>query len=97
MSNQNTVTQDQINELLENAFVETYTIFGKTTVVAVKLENGFVIIESSSCVDPANYDHKIGFDICMARIANKLWEMEGYKLQSAVHESYKLLTQDDES
>lgn len=96
VASSNTVTQEQINDMLTAAFVETYTLWGKTTVVSVKLENGFVLTESSSCVDPANYNHKIGFEICMRRIENRLWELEGYKLQDAIHQSWSLLEGDED-
>jgi hypothetical protein len=77
----NTVTVEEIKNLLLNAKVEVKTIFNKCTVVAVQLENGFIITESSACVDPANYDEQLGAEICLKRIENKLWELEGYALQ----------------
>ena len=57
------------------------TYFEKCTVVAVQLSNGFILIESSACVDKENYDLEIGKEICLEKIKNKLWELEGYKLQ----------------
>lgn len=81
----NTVTQEHISDLLNRSEVEVRTVFGKCTVVSVKLPNGFVITENSACVDPVNYNEKLGASICMERIENKLWELEGYKLQ---HERY---------
>ncbi|PEW95856.1 hypothetical protein CN446_14870 [Bacillus cereus] len=78
----NTVTQDQINSIIEKTQFVTETYFNKTTVVLAKLPNGFIIVESSSCVDPANYDEKMGFEICKERIVNKVWELEGFALQS---------------
>lgn len=80
----NTVTQEQIDFLLDNSVVEIETIFGKTTVVSYQLPNGFVIVEASSCVDAANYDEELGAEICKKRIENKVWELEGYKLQSQI-------------
>jgi hypothetical protein len=80
----NSVTQAQINEILSNSQIEVQTLFDKTTVVTAKLPNGFIIVESSSCVDPANYCETLGKDICLKRIENKVWELEGYKLQSVV-------------
>ena len=53
----------------------------KGTIVTVRLPNGFVLVESSACVDPANYDHAIGYESCMKRIRDKLWLLEGYRLQ----------------
>ena len=82
----NTVTQDQIRTIIAESVIKVHKLGEKTTLVHATLPNGFVITESSSCVDPANYDEVIGYDICMNRIANKIWELEGYSLQKKVHE-----------
>ena len=63
---------------------ETGTMGGKTTVVRAVLKNGFEIVESSSCVSAENYDEKLGEEICMERIRNKIWELLGFLLQTAV-------------
>ena len=57
-----------------------------TTVVAVKLKNGFTIVETATCVDPNNYSESIGQQTCMERIKNKIWMLEGYLLQQRKHE-----------
>ena len=81
----NIVTQSVIDELMESCDIAVTTAFDKCTIVACKLPNGFVIVESSSCVDPANYDEDMGVDICMKNIENKLWELEGYLLQNQLY------------
>jgi len=81
MSKKNTVTQEQINQMLHSATKNENIIFEKCLVVTIQLPNGFIIVESSACVDKANFDAAIGRDICYDRIKNKLWELEGYKLQ----------------
>ena len=63
---------------------ETVTMGSKTTVVRAVLKNGFTIVESSSCVSAENYDEKLGEEICMERIRNKIWELLGFLLQTAV-------------
>ena len=63
---------------------ETVTMGGKTTGVRAVLKNGFEIVESSSCVSAENYDEKLGEEICMERIRNKIWELLGFLLQTAV-------------
>lgn len=80
------ITQEDIDKLLAEAEVGVATVHDKCTMVSVKLKNGFIITESSACVDPANYDVNTGFDICMGRIENKLWELEGYALQKRLYE-----------
>ena len=57
----------------------------KTTIVKATLKNGFVIVESSSCVDPINFDKEIGFKMCMERIENKIWELLGFHLQNELN------------
>lgn len=86
----NTVTQEQIDALIANAKVEVQTILGKCTTVTVQLENGFILTESSACVDPANYCEVTGKEICLNRIKNKLWELEGYCLQRAIYSGSKV-------
>ena len=82
----NTVTKPQIDELLEKSEIKVETVYGKVTIVSCKLPNGFVIVEASGAVDIANYDEKIGTEICMERIENKLWELEGYALAKQLYE-----------
>lgn len=75
------ITKERIDALLGEADIRTLTLFGKCTVVTAKLKNGFVLTADSACVDPANYDKRMGERICLEHIANKLWELEGYRLQ----------------
>ena len=75
------VLREEIDNLIETAEIDVKTVFDKCTLVTVKLANGFVLTESSACVDKANYDESMGKEICLERIKNKLWELEGYKLQ----------------
>lgn len=82
----NSVTREDIVQLLSEAEAAVTTVHGKCTIVSVKLKNGFVITESSACVDPANYNEGLGFNECMKRIEDKLWELEGYVLQKKLYE-----------
>ena len=74
-----------VEKLFERAKVFKTTVFDKCTIVAIQLENGFVITESSSCVDPAKYDEKLGYEICIRKIKERLTELEGYRLQVDLH------------
>jgi hypothetical protein len=85
MGMSNTVTAGHIEAILKESTIEVKTVFNKCTVVYCQLPNGFIIVESSACVDPANYDEKLGTNICMDRIRNKLWELEGYLLQTDMY------------
>lgn len=77
----NIVTQEHIDDIFKHSEITVQTVFYKTTIVSAKLPNGFVIVESTGCVDPANYSEEIGKEICIERIKNKIWELEGYLLQ----------------
>lgn len=52
----------------------------KTTVGLAVLKNGFEIVESAACVDPASYDSQIGEKLVRQRIENKIWELLGFNL-----------------
>jgi len=76
-----TVTQQDIDNILEKTQWTVEEFHGKCTVVVAKLPNGFILTESSACVDPADYDMDIGMECCKERILNKIWELEEYRLQ----------------
>lgn len=78
----NTITQADIDNIIAKSQIKVQTVFAKCTVVSIQLPNNFVIVESSACVDPLNYSEAAGTAICIEKIKNKLWELEGYKLQN---------------
>lgn len=92
----NKVSPDVISELLARADIQVDTIFDKVTVVTARLQNGFAIVESSGCVDPENYDVDLGVDVCLGRIEDKLWMLEGYCLQKALYEETPIAEADCE-
>lgn len=79
------VKQAQVDELMKNAAWTYEKVGDKTTLTTCTLPNGFVLTESSSCIDPANYDHELGISICEERIEQKLWMLEGYRVSCAMH------------
>ena len=79
--NETTISKDDVKQFIKS--VESVKLGEKTTVTQVTLVNGFVITESSSCVDPANFDMAMGEQICVERIENKIWELLGFLLQTA--------------
>ena len=79
----NTVTQEEVNKNMKDVLVRTVEEFGKpTTYVTIRMENGFTLRESTTCVDPSNYDENIGKEVCLKRIEYKIWFLLGYTLQS---------------
>jgi hypothetical protein len=75
----------KITEQMVDDFIIGYedTRLGTTTVVQAQLRNGFTVLESSACVDPANYDHDLGVSICKSRIKPHVWRLLGFLLASA--------------
>lgn len=76
-----TITQENVESFI--AKTEISTMGDKTTVVQATLVNGFIIVESSSCMDPENYNESIGAEICVQKIVDKVWNLLGFLLQTA--------------
>jgi hypothetical protein len=46
------------------------------------LANGFTVRGEAAVVSKANFDEEIGKDISRKNARNKVWELEGYLLQT---------------
>jgi len=79
----NTITQADVDGMISNTMVQ--TIGAKTTFVQVTLLNGFTLEETSSCVDPLNYNEAMGAELCLGKIKDKIWFLLGFLLQSALY------------
>lgn len=80
------VTKEDVAENMKDIIVRTEVDFGKpTTYVVARMKNGFTLRESTTCVDPANYDEEIGKKICLERIESKIWYLLGYALQEKLY------------
>lgn len=79
----NTITQKMIDDMIEKSNISIQTVNKKTTIVHCVLPNGFTMVESSSCVDPSNYNEEMGAEICIDKIKNQLWNLLGFLLQTA--------------
>lgn len=81
----NTVTQEQVNENMQDIIVKTEIEFDKpVTYVTIKMKNGFTVRESTTCVDPKNYNEEVGKKICLKKIEDKIWMLLGYSLQDKI-------------
>lgn len=81
-----TVSSERVKAIISNSHITVQTVFDKCTIVTCKLPNGFVIVESSACVNPEDYDVEIGIEECMKRIENKVFEFEAYKLHEELYD-----------
>lgn len=75
------ITQEMVDRFIKKT--EISKLGPKTTIVRAILINGFEIVKTSSCIDPNNYDEKIGYEICMESIKNEIWKHLGFLLQTA--------------
>jgi len=83
LGSDNKVSEEDVNAMIREIHVEEITpnvVGTKVTAVTVTLSNGFTITESSTCVDPKNYDVEVGIDCCMERIKDKIWFLMGFLL-----------------
>lgn len=81
----NSVTIEQVRANMQDVIVRTLQDFEKPcTYVTVRMKNGFTLRESTTCVDPANYDEEIGKQICLEKIEDKIWFLLGYALQDKI-------------
>jgi len=79
------VEESEVNALLSNA--EVIKVGKKSTVVCVTLPNGFEIVESAACVDPANYDEELGKKYALEKAKSKVWELLGFQLQEKLQKN----------
>lgn len=80
------VTRQEVLENMQDFVVGTVTEFGKPyTLVTVRMKNGFILQESTTCVDPAGYSEEIGKEICLEKIEDKIWYLLGYSLQEKLY------------
>ena len=81
----NTVTKEQVQDNMKDVVIRTVTEFDKpTTYVTVKMNNGFTLRESTTCVDPLNYDENIGAEICLKKIESEVWKLLGFLLNETL-------------
>ena len=57
----------------------------KTTLVSTETISGFTNHETSSCVDPNNYNHDLGTKYGLEKIVSKMWDHLGFILVWASH------------
>lgn len=77
------ISQEMVDDFI--VAKEVSTLGDKVTVVRATLRNGFELVESSACVSPENYDEKLGAEICMEKIKDKVWFLLGFLLQTGVN------------
>lgn len=86
------VTLEDVKANMQDVIVRTLDDFGKPcTYVTVRMKNGFTLRESTTCVDPANYNEEIGKQVCLKKIEDKVWFLLGYSLQTEMSANNRVL------
>lgn len=84
----NKIPKEHIDEIMEDSDYEVYdSAFGSCTIVAMTLPNGYTLVESSGCIDPDEYDHDLGVELCKEALRRKVWQLEGYLGKQAFFEA----------
>jgi hypothetical protein len=81
------ITVEQVEAAIEKEI--DFKLGEKTTVVLLKLKNGFEITGVSGCVDPALYDHELGKKYARERAISRVWELLAFELQTQMAQAVK--------
>lgn len=72
-----------VEKIMEDSEFETITMFDSVTVVFCRLPNGFVIVvDDSDMKYYGDYDKEHAEEICFDKIADKILELEAYRIAS---------------
>lgn len=82
----NKVSEARIERIMAESSWYDEKFDARTTLVKCTMPNGWSIIETSSCLDPGEYDHGIGVEICRKRIKDEIWKLEAYLLACQRHD-----------
>lgn len=73
------IPNSRIEEIMNGSKITVSTV-GKTTICHCKLPNGFEMVESSSCLNPDDYNEEIGKEICIKKLTERVYELEAYRI-----------------
>jgi len=84
-------TAVSLNDIQDKVKKTVYTILPDTTTTVCQLfmENGYVIMGTSACVDPAKFNKAIGEKFAYEDAINKAWPLEGYLLADEIFQRSK--------
>lgn len=82
----NRITIADLNSQVKSS---TYTRLpdSTTTVCQITTVNGYTLVGTSACVDPAAFNQAIGEKIAYDNAFEQLWALEGYLLMQRRHEA----------
>lgn len=79
-------TSVSMDDILSKVKKATYTVLPDTTTTVCQLhmENGYVILGTSACVDPSKFNQALGEKYAYEDAVNKAWPLEGYLLAEEI-------------
>lgn len=69
------VTDERINAIIKKATVYQHQTL---TIVVLELKNGAFVVGQSACVNPENYNARVGIHFAFLDARQKIWQLEGY-------------------
>ncbi len=72
-----------------------YASLDTLTICTLVMENGFTVVGTSACADPANFDVEIGRKIAKQNAVNQIWPLMGYELRTKLMNFNKGVDIDD--
>jgi hypothetical protein len=75
-----------LNDITEKVKKTTFIILPDctTTICQLFMENGYVILGTSACIDPAKFNKALGEKYAYEDAINKAWPLEGYLLAEEI-------------
>ncbi len=89
MFKENRVTNELLDTEINNGTVKYSHLDGSLTHCQITVPNGFIFTGESACVDPSNYDKKIGESIAFENAKEKMWGFYGFLLKQKLYEQKK--------
>jgi hypothetical protein len=77
-----TVTVDDVDRATRH--VE-YINRGTLTIAVCTMPNGFMLVGTSGCADPAKYDQALGEKLALVKVKDQAWMLLGYVLRDEMH------------
>lgn len=77
-----TVTVDKVDRATSR--VE-YINRGTLTIAVCTMPNGFAVVGTSGCADPAKYDKALGEKLALEKVKDQVWMLLGYVLRDEMH------------
>ena len=84
-------TSVSLNDIEAKVTRTVFTVLPDTTTTICQLfmENGYVILGTSACVDKTKYNQALGEKYSYEDAINKAWPLEGYLLAQQMYEDTK--------